>query len=194
MSTLISYTGKCGTFLPKGTQHTVYVGLIPELGGTWPDTKLAVELAAEPTYEAEAGDTKILYEAFDFTNAAAGLGYFRTFPILLNSGDLRDLLEGDIGGQGHRQELPFFLEGVNPESNEAADCFLAWSGCMFCLITDKAGQTHVLGSPDNPVFVQQSNSALQERVGWDFVFTAENGLSHMFYDAEQFGIELTPNS
>ena len=193
MGVLRSYSKQKGVNIIKGMTIKMYLGLIPELGGTWPRTKLEVERAADPNYQADPGDTKILYEAFDFSSADSGEGFFREFTILVNSGDIRPLLEGELGGQGFRVEVPFFIEGINPASNESVDCLLAYSGCVFAIIPDKMGQYHSVGTPENPLYFTQANGGLQTRVGYDMIMSSENGLTHSFYDADQFGIDITPN-
>jgi hypothetical protein len=192
MGTLRSYARKKGKPLLPGTTSQMYLGIVEEVNG-WPRTKDIMEVIADPQYTIEAGDSKILYEAFDFSNAPAGAGYFRLYPILVDSGDVRNLLEGEIGGQGFKQELGCFLEGVNPAANEAADCMLGYSGCLFAIVPDKNGLYHCIGTPENPLYVQQANGSMQGKVGYDYIFMAKNGLTHSFYDADQFGIDLTPN-
>lgn len=192
MGTLTAYSKTCGKKKIPGTTSQIYLGITDEVTG-WPRTKDVIELAADANYVVQAGDTKLLYEAFDFAAAATGAGYFRLFPILVDTGDVRNLLEGEIGGQGFKQELPFFLEGVSPEANEAADCLLQYTGCLFAIVPDKTGQYHVIGTKENPLYIEQANGSLLGRVGYDYVFMAKNGLTHSFYDATQFGIDVTPN-
>jgi hypothetical protein len=67
------------------------------------------------------GDKRRLGEAFDFSTADAGFGYWREYDILVDTGQLRTLLEGEFGGQGFRQRLDFFLMGNGPIENENAD-------------------------------------------------------------------------
>lgn len=182
----------CGSPLPPGTKSKLYVTLKDELAA-WPQTQEAITLDASGT--PVKGDKKRLGEAFDFTGAGSGLGFWREYDILVDTGVLRTLLEGEIGGQGYRQRLDFFLLGNGPVENEQADDFLGNSGCMIAMIGLKAGQYAVLGDLDDPVFIETAEGGSGgDRVGFAYTLYANTGTTPYFYDADTLGIDTTPES
>jgi len=183
---LTSMVRACGTQSVPGTKLVMYVAIISELAATWPQT--AAELGGT-----DKGDTKILGEAWDFSGAAAGAGYWRRYNVLVDTGQLRTLLEGEIGGNGYRQRLDVFLQGNGPVENEQADDFLGYSGCVIVMIGTKEGNYPVLGDLENPVFVESAEGGSGgDRAGFQYTFYANTGKTPQFYDVS-LGIDETPN-
>lgn len=191
MCNLVSLTKNCGTYVPAGLSTTLYLIPYDEIT-TWPSTRKEVVEAASGT--PEYGDEKIFDEAFTLVSTS-GLGYFRQIPILVNSSDLRDTLEGDIGGQKYVQRLDFQVQGSDSERLAFADCLLQSSGCLVPMIAGKDGLMHVLAKKDYPAHLE----AAEGGPGGDlnaFTYTIYNdmGLTHMLYDANEHGITITPNA
>jgi hypothetical protein len=193
---LTSMIRTCGDPLPPGTKAKLYVTLKDELNG-FPATVEALKLAMTPTPGVPVkGDKRRLGEAFDFSEAPSGFGYWREYDILVDTGQLRTLLEGEFGGQGFRQRLDFFLLGNSAIENENADDFVANGGCMIAMIGMKAKDDYaVLGDLENPVWVETAEGGSGgERVGFQYTFYANTGRTPYFYDSAEFGIDTTPNT
>ncbi len=182
---------QCGNQRPPGVEVTIYFTLDHELA-SFPLTQEAITLALPGT--PVAGDKKRLGEAFDFTGAASGEGYFRRVKILVDSGNIRNTIEGEIGGQGNRQRLDFFIEGMEAEALEWGDDLLGYSGCLIPLIPIKAGQYVVLGDKKNPCFLEAGEGGSGgDKVGHSYTLYANTGFMPYLYDADTLGIDITPN-
>lgn len=179
-------TKSCGTIIAPGTKLVMFMTPISELAATWPQTD--AELGGT-----DKGDTKILGEAWDFSGAAVGAGYWRRYNVLVDTGQLRTIIEGEIGGQGYRQRLDVFMQGNGPVENEQADDFLAYSGCCIVMIGTKEGYYPVLGDLENPVFIEAAEGGSGgDRAGFQYTFYANTGKTPQFYDVT-LGIDETPN-
>ena len=189
MADITSLTRTCGQSIPPGTKLRAYFTLKDELTG-WPDT-------AEDNGGTDQGDSKILDEAFDFSGAASGKGYWRQLDILVDTGAVRDTLEGEIGGQGYVNRFDFFVLGAGAPQREFADLVASNAGCLIFMVPDKAGNYLVLGNPDNPVFVESAEGGTGakngDRVGFQYTLYANTGYTTMLYDATTYGIDTTPN-
>lgn len=173
------------------TKAKLYLTLIPELAA-WPQTRKAIkEAASQPVLQ---GDSKILDEPWDFSLAPTDEGYWRVIDILVNTGQLRNTIEGEIGGQGFKQRLDCFIQGNGPEQLEFADCLVINSGCLLPMIADKQSNHHVMGDLENPIYVETGEGGTGgDRVGFAFTFFADTGFTNFIYDAATHGIDLTPN-
>lgn len=188
MCTLSNLTKACGSQLPPGTKQKLYLVPVAELT-EWPDT---MDVTGNGT--GAAGESKILDEEWSFVTTQ-DLGFWRTIDILVDSGDLRNVMEGEIGGQGYRQRLDFFVLGNNSREVEFADCLLANSGCMIAMVPDKAGNYHVLGDLDNPVYIEAAEGGTGgDRVGFQYTLYANTGKTTYIYNADDHGINVTPNA
>lgn len=190
MAILQSLTRTCGTSIPPGTKLKAYFTLKDEITG-WPQT-------AEELGGTDQGDSKILDEPFDFTDAEVGFGYWRVLDILVDTGNVQDTLEGEIGGQGFVTRMNFFVLGAGAPQREFADCVAANAGCMIFMIEDKPGNHIVIGNPDNPVFVEAidggTGTVNGDRVGYAYTLYSNTGFTAMLYDADTHGIDVTPNA
>jgi hypothetical protein len=189
MATLQSLTRTCGQSIPPGTKTKVYFTFVSELTG-FPAT-------AEDNGGTDQGDSKMLDEAFDFSAAASGKGFWRELDILVDTGSVADTLEGEIGGQGFVNRLPFFVLGDGAAEREFADQVAANSGCTIWLVPTKGGRYIVVGNPDNPVFIEQieggTGTQNGDRVGFAYTLYANTGYTSMLYDADTYAIDTTPN-
>ena len=147
----------------------------------FPRTKLELE-ASNTAYTPAAGDSKRLAEEFLFVPGKNWL----SINILVNSGDIQDLVEGEVGGQGVMNKLLFTIEGSNPQHNEFVDCLLTNNGCMIFKVPTQDGQTIILGTRLNPAYAEQINGELSNIVGFNYSLFAETGLTVLFYEPEPF--------
>lgn len=191
---LRNLTRACGTQRPPGTELEIYFTLEEELAAD-PDTEYDIAIAASQT--PAAGDKKRIGEAYDFTGAATGTGFWRKVKILVDTGAVRNLLEGEIGGQGVRSRLDFFVVGMDAESLEWGDDVVAYSGCIIPLIPLKGGLYVQLGNKKNPCFIETieggSGTGTGDRVGHAYTFVCNTGFMPLLYDADTLGIDVTPN-
>lgn len=183
---LLTLTKACGTQKIPGTKTTLFIALTPEITA-FPQTE--AELGGT-----DQGDTKLLNEPFDFSGAATGLGYWRSCPVLVNTGNVRNTKEGEIGGSKSVQRLDVFIPDNSDSAREFIDCLIANDGCLIPGIEDKGGIFHVLGDLENPAYVEASEGGTGgDRVGYAVTFYADNGLTNYSYDAATHGIDTTPN-
>ena len=186
---LIDMLRVCGTSNLPGTKTTLYYAPKGEFTG-WPATK-ADNLGTDP------GDTKILDEPFDFTGAPAGSGYWRRADILIDTGAVNHVLEGELGGRGYKNSLPFFILGTDAEQLEFADELVRYDGCLIAMIEDRNGKMRVLGTTGVPAQVESAEGGTGlktgDRRGIAYVLMDSTGATSPIYDHDTHGIEITPN-
>ena len=191
---LQSLTRICGTENTPGTKVTLYYAKKGEFNG-WPRTRHEVVTAAGGT--PVAGDTKILDEPFDFSEAPAGMGYWRKVDILVDSGAINAVMEGETGGKGIKNMIPFYVLGTNAEQLEFSDSIVAHDGCLVAMLGDREGNFRVLGNPDVPVQVESieggTGTKIGEKRGFAYSLMDNSGKHAPIYDAATHGIDLVPN-
>jgi hypothetical protein len=182
MCNLRPLTRSCGQPIPPGVKQTIY--LIP-----------AEEITDFPDAETStaAGDTKRLDGPF-VMSTVEGKGYWRAVSVLVNSGNHRNTLAGEIGGQKIEQRMDFFVQGNGPEQAEFIDTLLCQSGCLIALIPAKDGNYLVMGDPENPVYIEAAEGGTGgDRNGHQITLYTDTGYTPMYYDAETDGIDVTPS-
>jgi len=171
---LKSLSRVCGTPNPPGTAAKLYYWSKGELN-SWPTT------VAEGGGTA-LGDTKRLDGDFDFKST----GYMRSVDILVDTGQLRNILEGEPGGQGFKSEVDFFVLGTNAEQLEFADCMAAYSGCLISMIKTRAQDLQVIGDLDSPCFVASADMATGakngDKSGTAYKLYAATGVTSFIYN------------
>lgn len=127
---------------PAGVKGTLY--LVP-----------AKEFASWPAYLATtgAGDTVTLDGNFSFTGAGTGKGYWRAFPCLLEKGEVSYTAVGGKGSKSLDVLGRGYVLGVDATQ-------LEWFKNMFNapmvgLWVDKKGVMHVVGSKDDPAYLEE---------------------------------------
>lgn len=153
------------------------------------------ELNAWPTVGSGStyGIKKTLTTEWDFV-ATVGLGYWREYDILIDSGILRMLLEGNVGSKYWRNEFDLYIQGLLKEQLQLADDLVADSGCLIGMIGLKDGTTLVLGDLNNPLFLTAGEGgADNEQVGTKYTLGCNTGKSPMIYNAG-LAINVTPNA
>ena len=188
-----TFDRNCGLNESAGIKEKGYMTYIKELA-SYPMTRAQVVLAASGV--PEPGDTKILDEPFDFTGAASGEGYFRSFPLLINRGSVGNLEEGEIGGKTLMNEAPFFIPGNDAVVKEAVECLRMASGCGIFMFPDKANRHQVIGTIESPAYFELTgvSGTGGDVVGYACRVFADTGAINLEYDADTHGIDITPEA
>lgn len=186
---LQSLGANCGKNNPPGTETELFYALDDDFTG-FPSRK-------SDNGGTEYGDSKILDEPFDFTNASAGSGFWRKTTILVDTGEVKDTLEGELGGQGYKSSFGFFLKGTESQNLAFADDIASASGCLIMMLRDRSGNLRVLGKPSNPAMVESAEGTTGakngDRRGFAYVASASTGETAPIYDDATHGIDITPN-
>jgi len=186
MATLQSLKRVCGTKTIKGTKAVARFCIKGEFNG-WPQTKEELGGSAQ-------GDSKVLDEPFDFSTAPPGFGYWREIDILVDTGQLKMLIEGEVAGLEFKNGLDFFIQGSGAAQLEFGDLMIQYSGCLIWNIPDKNGNEYILGDLENPCFVESGEGGTGgDKNGMQYSIYSKTGLTPMIYDADTHGIDLTPN-
>lgn len=174
----------CGTSNPPGTAAKLYYWKKGELNA-WPQTKAAAGGTAP-------GDTKRLDGNFDFIAS----GYMRSVDILVDTGQLKNTLEGEPGGQGYKSEIPFFVLGTSAEQLEFADSMVSYSGCLIAMIKTRVGDFHVVGNLDSPCFVatadMDTGGKNGDKSGTAFNLYAATGFTSFIYEGDLHETAVSP--
>lgn len=184
---LLSATGlECGNQLPPGTEVDLYYTCSCELA-EWPAVESGTTL----------GNRFKLAEAFDFTGAAVGSGYWRKATLLVDTGAYKAMIDGEPGGQSTKSEVRGFIIGSDAERMDVLDNFRKYSGCLvFMVKAREAALSAVIGSKSRPATVvsaeMDSGEKSGDRNGTAYVFGAPGPI--YFYDDATDGIDVTPNS
>ena len=192
MGKFATFTRSCGKNEASGTMEKGYLTYTAELAAM-PDNRFDVVTAASGT--PVAGDTKILDQPWDFTGAPTGEGFWRTFPILINTGEVVNVEEGEIGGKTMSNDANFFIPGNGPVEKEAVEALRSGSGCCIIMIPDKQKRYQVVGSIDQPAYfdITEPGGTGGARVGYQIRAYSDAGAINLEYDADTHGIDITPN-
>jgi len=195
---LAKSAGTCGKPKLAGTKAKLRITCGEcDLVNGMPATRAELLALANTPELIVAGDTKIYDEPFDFSGAEAGAGYWREYSISVDTGSLKAVLEGEQGGQGFANSIPFYLEGMNAVVFEELDALVAHSGCMVASIELKDGTSIVIGSTDVGVIVESaefdSGEKNGDKKGGQMVLKATDGFAPMVYNADEHGYDITPN-
>lgn len=106
------------------------------------------------------GKTVILTGNFDFTGAGSGKGYFREFPMLLEKGKVSYKAVGGIGSKSVEVMANFYVTGLNSIQLEWFRDQLNIPGVW--IFTDKSGIQHILGSKEDPAYIQEAEAGTGE--------------------------------
>lgn len=131
-----------------GLKGTGYMAPAGEFN-TWP----AFQAASTPG----DGKTVLLSGNFNFTGAGSGKGYFRSFPMLLEKGSVTKKAVGGIGSKSIEITATFYIKGADSVHLEWLRYSLNIPSVY--LITDKNGVVHVLGSKDDPAYLQEAEQS-----------------------------------
>lgn len=118
-------------------------------------------------YMVQKGDITTFASASDTSTPALAKTFDTAFTLdtgkrwseidgLVNTGDVIDSLQGEIGGQYIRNSFVVFIDNYDAAGRAFADELLANSGCLICLVpSKKTGEVSIVGNLDNPCFVEQ---------------------------------------
>ena len=113
----------------------------------------ASEISTWPAYKTttSAGDTVTLNGAPTLVSTS-GIGYFREFPILLEKGSYSITAVGGLGSKSFEERMVYVVAGVDAAQLEYVKNILNIPGVW--LAPDKNDVIHVLGSKDDPAYVE----------------------------------------
>lgn len=168
---------------PPGTQTTLY--LVPA-------SEITTFPAALTT--TGAGDTVTLSGNIDFTGQATGKGFFRTCPIVQETGGLEEKSSGELGSQGIETLLKFRINGMDAAQKEWRKQLL--NVPLVCIIIDKKGVRHVVGTKDDPAFVQETSAGTGSKIGdvrgCEYTLRATSATGSLVLPSN-LTIDVTPN-
>ncbi len=110
-----------------------------------------------------AGDTVTLSGNIDFTGQATGLGYFRTVPGVLETGMIEEKSTGELGSKGIETTFKFRVNGMNAAQKEWHKKLI--NVPLVAIVIDKVGVRHVIGTKDDPAFVQETSGGTGAKLG-----------------------------
>lgn len=184
MAAIKDLTSTCGTQYPPGTLATVYY-------------TCSCELADFPGVLATTGDgdTVTLDGPFDFTGADTGEGYWRQANILIDTGGIKQTLEGEVGGQALSAEVRFFVLGTEAAQAEFAENMVKASGCLVMMMKQRdSTMMRVIGTKDIPAVVRSlefdGGEQNGDRNGAAYAIGASAPIR--YYDDATHGINTTP--
>jgi hypothetical protein len=167
MAVLRSLAASCGTMYPPGLKTRLSYILRDDIQ-SYPRTK-------EEMGGTDQGDSMTFGEEFTLKSGKS----WKTIDILVNTGGVSDILEGEVGGQGFVSRLNFFVLGDGAAEREFAQCFFENTGCLIFQVGTKSGHTLVLGELDNALFVEvlEGNTGAQvgDRVGFNYTAFTKTG-------------------
>lgn len=113
----------------------------------------AEEFSSWPAYltTTSAGDTVKLNGNFSLV-ATTDIGYFRSFPCLIEKGSYTITAVGGIGSKSFEEKYVYVIPGVDAAQLEHIKNLINIPGVWLC--TDKNNVVHVLGSKDDPAYVE----------------------------------------
>jgi hypothetical protein len=152
------------------------------------------EITADPDYVSGTaeGDYVRATDTFDFTGAASGLGYFRSFPILIDKGSYSLEAVGGKGSKQWKETFSFTIQGVDAAQLEFATRMLNIPSAWLC--PDKKNVVHVIGRKNEAAFVETSTGGTGEGPEGERVITVTVSAftsRPMIYEG---AIDITPNS
>lgn len=141
------------------------------------------DFASWPTVGTGAyGADKVYTGNFSFVSGKA----WGVLDVLVATGEVTDTIQGEVGGQYIRNGLPFFIEGDDKEQRKKADELMANSGCLIYLVPTKDGKMVVVGTPDDPCFLEQltlsTGGPENARKGTAYRFFSDTGVTSMLYE------------
>lgn len=145
MCTIHKMTGTACLSNPAGTKGTGYMAPAEEFAA-WP--------AFTTPGTAGDGNTVVLSGNFSFTGAGTGNGYFRSFPMLLEKGDVKYNAVGGTGSKSIEAIASFYIVGLDKVQLEWLKNVMNIPGVW--LIPDKNGSVHCLGSKTDPAYLQEA--------------------------------------
>lgn len=175
---LSSLIKQCGNGSIPGTKQRIYF-----------IQKGDITTFATASSSTNYGDDKVLDTPFTLATGKAWL----ELDILVNTGDVIDSVQGEVGSQYIRNSFVFFVPDYNKEQRKLIDDMLANSGCLIFLVPGKDGTVSVVGDLENPCYIEQLQGGVggpeTTRVGTAYRVYADTGKSCPIYTG---AIDVTP--
>lgn len=152
------------------------------------------EITADPDYVAgtSEGDYVRATDTFDFTGAATGLGYFRSFPILIDKGSYTIAATGGKGSKQWKESFTFVIQGVDAAQLEFVTRILNVPSAWLC--PDKKGIVHVIGRKAEAAFVETAEGGTGEGPESERIVTVTVSAYSSRPMVYEGAIDITPNS
>ncbi len=130
----------------------------------------AGEFASWPAYLSTTtpGDTVKLTGNFSFV-ATSDIGYFREFPCLIEKGSYTVTAVGGVGSKTFEEKFTYVIPGVDAAQLEHIKDLINIPGVWLCI--DKNNVTHVLGSKDDPAYVESVEGTTGAAAGDERIIT-----------------------
>lgn len=173
---------QCGTKAPPGVEVDMYVTCSCELNG-FPAL----------TGTGEDGDVR-LSEAFDFTGADPGEGYFRQYTAVVDKNGFSMGFEGEVGSEALFANAAFYIKGTDSTRAQFANDIIQGSGCLVILMKPRTSDDYVvIGSVAVPAFIESLDFNSGQKTG------DSNGAAYsiranstVYYYAASLGVNTTP--
>ena len=119
----------------------------------------AKEFTTWPAYlgTTGSGDTVKLTGNFDFTGAGTGKGFWRAFPCLSETGEVKYTSVGGRGSKSFDVTGKAFVLGIDAPQLEWFKNMI--NAPMVGLWKDKNGTVHVIGKKDDPAYLEEGEGA-----------------------------------
>lgn len=153
----------------------------------------ASEITAMPAYLVTTGEGDTVKVTTAFTTVSTtGLGFWRSFPMLINENSYDPTAVGGTGSKSIQESFAFRIQGL-----DAAQ--LEWFHNIknvpsIFIVEDKKGVKHVIGRMDDPAFLESAEGstgkAATDSRGISFVVTAVTD-KPMVYEGP--ALDITPN-
>jgi len=167
---LTSVVKSCGNGQVPGTKQRVYF-----------IQKGDITTFASASASAAYGDDK----TFDTAFTLGASKRWWELDVLVNTGDVIDAAQGEVGGQFIRNSFVFFVPDYNKEQRKLVDDMLANSGCLIFLVPGKDGKVSIVGNLENPCVVESLTAGVggpeTTRVGAAYRVYSETGYSCPIY-------------
>ena len=152
------------------------------------------EITADPDYvgTTSEGDYVRATDTWDFTGAGTGLGYWRSFPILIDKGSYSIAAVGGKGSKSWKETFTFVLQGMDAAQLEFATRMLNIPSAWLC--TDKNGKVHAIGRKDDAAYVETSEGSTGDGPEGERIITVTVSAytsRPMIYEG---AIDTTPNA
>lgn len=121
-----------------------------------------------------------------------GLGYFRKYSIIINSGKVMNTAVGELGSKSFDTDLAFRIKGNDPEhlgfANNILNCKGTW------LVKTKDGVPLCIGNKTNPAYVESlvldTGDTPESANQGTYLIRGNTGYTSFVYPGV---IDLTPN-
>lgn len=151
------------------------------------------EITSDPDYVSTTAEGDYVRASEDFTLVStSGVGYWRSFPILIDKGSYKLSAVGGKGSKQWKEEFTFTIQGVDAPQLEFVTRLLNIPGAFLC--PDKNNKVHVIGRKNEAAYVETSEGGTGEGPESDRVINVTVSAytnRPMLYEG---AIDVTPNT